>query len=520
MTDEVREKLKLLPEKPGCYIMRDRSGTIIYVGKAVSLRRRVSSYFRRSTMTRGHPKVRQLVENVFDLEWIVLRSEDEALITENALIKQHQPKYNILLKDDKGYLGIRGDGNAPFPKLESFRQRRDDGADYFGPLPSDNGLVRPTIDYLQRRFGLRNCNPIRPDKDTYCHCNDDIIRTCSAPCIGRVSEQEYRERYEEACACLRGERPKEIEAVREKMEAASKECLFEIAAQLRDAWFGLKEFAKFRARGPSRTLEMHKADAEYGLHQLADVLRLPAPPHVIECFDISNTSGLLAVASMVVAVDGLPDHRRYRHFRIKDIPGPNDPMMIAQAVRRRYTRLRDEGREMPDLIILDGGITQLRAARAALAEIGLSHIPTCGLAEQYELLVTDDGRAPTCLPRDSEGLMVVTRLRDEAHRFAITYHRKLRNKTVRESVLDEIPGIGPAKKMQLLRTFGSINKLAKATFEELAEQPGIGDKLAGDILCALNRAGNERRWAANGKDSSSPLEAEKEDEDELDTGDE
>lgn len=485
MNDEIREKLKSLPEKPGCYIMRDRKGRIIYVGKAVNLKRRVSSYFRKYTMRHGDPKVRSLVNSAQNIEWIVLRSEDEALLTENELIKQHQPRYNILLKDDKRYLGIRADTKEPLPRLRACRLIRDDNAEYFGPFPTGGSHVRPVIDFLERRFGIRRCQPIHPDEETYRHCMDDVVRTCSAPCVGRVTCEEYRKNFEEACACLRGERPLIIEEARLKMEEAAKACNFEQAAALRDAWLGLKEMAHTRAIGTVGDIDMHKKDALFGLHQLQEELRLPVLPKVIECFDISNTSGLLAVASMVVAVDGLPDRRRYRHFRMQGFDGPNDPAMIAQAVTRRYTRLRDEGQTFPDLIILDGGITQLRAAREALAQIGVEGIPTVGLAERFEELVTDDGRPPLLLPRDSNGLMVVTRLRDEAHRFAITYHRRLRNRTIRESALDDIPGIGPAKKMRLLRTYGSVYRLARADREDLAAQPGIGLELADAILRAI-----------------------------------
>ena len=324
-----------------------------------------------------------------------------------------------------------------------------------------------------------------PDAETYRHCLDDVIRTCSAPCIGRVGPDEYRRRFAEACACLRGERPLVVEEARLKMEEAARVGNYELAAAIRDAWLGLKEMAHRRAVGPQADLEMHKADAAHGLRQLQEELRLPAYPRVIECFDISNTGSVLAVASMVVAVDGLPDRRRYRHFRMRDYEGPDDPAMIAQAVTRRYSRLRDEGQPFPDLVILDGGVTQLRAAREALAAIGVAGLPTVGLAKRFEELVTDDGRAPTLLPRDSDGLMVVTRLRDEAHRFAITYNRRLHNRTVRESALDDIPGIGPAKKMRLLKTYGSVYRLARVDRDELAAQPGIGPELADAILRAI-----------------------------------
>lgn len=485
MNDAIREKLKGLPDKPGCYMMRDRKGRIIYVGKAVNLKRRVSSYFRSYTMRKGDPKVRSLVNSAQDIEWIVLHNEDEALLTENELIKRHQPKYNILLKDDKRYLGIRASTDEPLPRLKACRLIRNDNAEYFGPFPTGGSHVRPVIDFLERKYGIRRCQPIHPDDETYKHCMDDVVRTCSAPCVCRISHDEYRRNFAEACACLRGERPLVIEEARQKMEEAANGKNYELAASLRDAWLGLKEMAHKRAIGPLADMDMHRADAAHGLKQLQEELRLPTAPKVIECFDISNTSGLLAVASMVVAVDGLPDRRRYRHFRMQGFDGPNDPAMIAHTVTRRYSRLLEEGGPFPDLIILDGGITQLRAARAALSAIGVNNVPTVGLAERFEELVTDDGRAPTLLPRDSDGLMVVTRLRDEAHRFAITYHRRLRNRTIRESALDDIPGIGPAKKMRLLRTYGSVYRLARAQKDELAAQPGIGAELAEAILRAI-----------------------------------
>jgi excinuclease ABC subunit C len=488
MNDALREKLKELPEKPGCYLMRDRTGRIIYIGKALSLRRRVQSYFRPATLRQGDPKLRSLVNSVHDLEWIVTRTEDQALLTESELVKQHQPRYNILLRDDKRFLAIRCDLRDPLPRLTTCRIIRDDGATYFGPFASGARFVRPVIDFLERKFGLRRCTPIRPDAETYRHCLDDIIRTCSAPCVGRIGEAEYQARVAEACAVLRGERPAFLEELRAEMTAAAEALDFEQAAALRDIWMGLREMARQRARGPMATPAMHKADAANGLSQLQDVLGLEKLPAVIECFDISNTSGVLPVASLVCAVDGIPDRRRYRHFRIREVEGPDDPRMMAEAVRRRYSRLVQEELPLPDLLLVDGGITQLRAARETLRELGIDPLPSAGLAEQFEELVVDDGRKPIRLPRDSDGLKVITRLRDEAHRFAITHHRRLRNRRIRESALDEIPGIGPQRKVQLLRAFGSVYRLARASREELLAQPGIGPELADAIQRALGAA--------------------------------
>ncbi len=484
MNESLREKLKQLPEKPGCYIMRDRHGVIIYVGKAVSLRRRVQSYFRSSTMVHGAPKVRSMVKSVESLEWIVVKSESEALLTESNLIKRFKPYYNILMRDDKRYLAMRIDLREPWPRISACRIVRDDGAEYFGPFPSSE-IVRTVIDFTERRFGLRKCKPIVPDAETYKHCHNDVIHFCTAPCVCRISNEDYHARVEEACEFLRGHRPQIIDEVRESMEAAAASQDFEKAAALRDSLIALKEMVRQRGR-PAAAPQIHRMDAAHGIVELARILNLPGPAKVIEGFDISNTFGTLSVASMVCAVDGMPAPNRYRRFRIQTVEGADDPRSIAEAVTRRYRRLRDERQPFPDLILIDGGITQLRAARAALAELGLS-IPTVGLAERFETLVTDGippGPDPV-LELNSSPLMVLRQLRDEAHRFAITTHRRLRNKLIRESALDDIPGIGPQKKMLLLRTFGSVYRLAKASAAEIAAVPGIGDELAAAILRAV-----------------------------------
>ena len=233
------------------------------------------------------------------------------------------------------------------------------------------------------------------------------------------------------------------------------------------------------------TPEMHAADARAGICGLQKLIGLPALPTLIEGFDISNLFGTQSVASMVAAVDGLPDRRLYRRFRIRTVEGADDPRSIAEVIDRRYTRVRDEGKPLPGLILIDGGITQLRAAREALARLGLSQVPAVGLAEEMEEIVLDDGRPPLLLPRDSDALRVLTRLRDEAHRFALSYHRRLRNRLIRESVLDDIPGIGPAKKALLLKRFGSVYRLARATAEEIQTVPGIDRVMAEAVLRAV-----------------------------------
>ena len=481
MTDLVRERLKSVPNRPGCYLMRDRRGVIIYVGKAKNLRRRVLSYFRPGA---NHaPKVRSMVETVYDFEFMTVKNDAEALLTEASLIKKHKPHFNILMRDDKRYLALRADPTAKWPRFSCVRIVRDDGARYFGPFPSAP-IVRAAKDFVEKRYGIRECDAIMPDEECHRHCLADVIRTCSAPCLGKIAEAEYRERFEEACAFLEGKRPDVFAEVEDRMAAAAKAQDFEAAARWRDTLFALKEMTK--AHFVRKTPEMHRDDAARGLEELAKAIGLKEPPRIIECADISNLFGTHSVASLVVARDGLPDRRYYRHFKIKTVVGADDPRSMAEVIKRRYgpdsTLLETSPRA--DLFICDGGITQLRAARAAFAEIGVTDIPTVGLAERQEEIVLDDGRENLFLPRDSQALFVCTRLRDEAHRFAITYHRNLREKSIRESVLDEVPGIGEAKKLKLLRKFKSIYGIARASLADIAKVAGVGETTADAVLRA------------------------------------
>ena len=490
MNDVLRERLKSVPTRPGCYLMRDRRGVIIYVGKAKNLRRRVLSYFRPGA--KHAPKVRSMVNTVADLEFMTVRNDAEALLTEANLIKKYKPHFNILLRDDKRYLALRADPEDPFPAFRTCRIVRDDGARYFGPFPSAP-VVRAAKDFVEKKFGLRGCTVLAPDAETHRHCHADVVRFCSAPCEGRISVADYHARFDEACAFLRGERPQVIAELVEEMKAAAAAEDFRKAADIRDTVAALKEMTK--AHFVRKSPEMRREDARRGIAELAQALGLKAPPRVIECVDISNLFGTHNVASLVVAVDGLPDGRYYRHFKIETFEGADDPRAMSEVVLRRYGPDSTLAAKSPkaDLYICDGGITQLRAARARFAEIGLADMPTVGLAKQQEILVTDDERGDVFLPRDSEALMVVTRLRDEAHRFAITFHRSLRERTIRESVLDEVPGIGPAKKMALLKKFHSIYGIAKAAPADIASTAGINAELAAAVKRAAEGASGELR---------------------------
>jgi len=379
--ENIQKKLKALPDAPGVYLMRGREGAIIYVGKAASLRKRVQSYFRESTLRKAEPKVRGLIRSITDFDVLVLKSEAEALLTEGKLIKEYKPRYNTMFKDDKRFPLLRVYLNKPFPKFELCRIHKNDSGTYFGPYTS--GLAaRAALEFVEKRFGIRQCRSTRPDAETYKHCNNDIIRDCAAPCIGKVTPKEYRERVEIACAFLRGERPEFIREIRAQMKEASAEHRFEEAAALRDMVLLLHRAVKERAL-VRKTDKMKTSEAKAGIQELGEALGLKTPPRVIECFDISNISGTYAVASMVAAVDGVPTPQRYRRFRIKTVEGSDDPRMMAEAVKRRYSRLKKEQGAMPDLLVVDGGITQLRAARKVLSKLGVD-LPSVGLAKQFE----------------------------------------------------------------------------------------------------------------------------------------
>lgn len=488
MNEQLKKKLRDLPDKPGCYLMRDHNGRIIYVGKAISLRKRVQSYFRRSTLQKASPKLRSLVNSVEDLDVMVVRNEAEALLTEGQLIKDFKPRFNVVFRDDKRYLALRAETHLACPRFSECRIIRDDGNIYFGPFPSST-VVRTVKDFVERYFGIRKCSVASPDADTHRHCHNDRIAQCSAPCISTISLDDYRERFEQACHFIRHGDREVMEQLKADMQAAAEKQDYERAAQIRDTIFAINEIVKQRARVVTPPA-MKRENALSGCVELAEQLRLPAVPHVIEGFDISHISGTLTVASMVVSVDGVPDSRRYRRFRVKTVVGIDDPMSMAEIVRRRYSRCLEEGTPLPDLVMVDGGITQLRAARDELVLLGLEAVPIVGLAERFEEIVVDwEDTASIVLERDSPGLNVLIRLRDEAHRFAITYNRSLRQKKIRESVLDEIDGVGEVRKMLLLKRFGSVRRIATADLADIAAVGGIGEALAEEIKAQAERMG-------------------------------
>ena len=496
LSDKVKAKLQQLPSKPGVYLMRDRRGRIIYVGKAASLRSRVQSYFRKGTLRSAPPKLRGLIHSIDDFDFVVVRTEAEATLTEGRMIKDYRPRYNVDFRDDKRFLLLRVNTTEPFPRFDLCRIQKNDGSLYFGPYASSQA-ARAALEFMDKRFGLRRCKPREPGPADHKHCLNDIVRYCSAPCIARITRTEYLQRVEEACAFLRGERPDVLQEIRAAMEEEARHRRFEKAAALRDTLLMLQRLIKERTRA-RKTLEVKSAEARAGVEELQQVLRLDRPPRVIEAYDISNISGTHAVGSMVCAVDGVPHKNRYRLFRIKTVTGSDDPAMMAEVIRRRYTRTAAGEAPLPDLVLVDGGITQLRAARAELDRLGLHALPAAGLAKQFEEIHQVDA-STLRLPLDSNALKVLRQLRDEAHRFALTYHRRLRLRRIRESVLDEIRGLGERRKAALLQHFGSVARLRKASAEAIAAVPGIGPAMARDIRATLDSTASASKEPAPGE---------------------
>lgn len=593
------EKIAEFPEKPGVYIMKDKRGRIIYIGKAVSLKNRVRSYFQ---SPKNLPvKVASMVPKIENIEYIVTDSEVEALILECNLIKFNRPKYNILLRDDKQYPYIKIATSQPFPRLEVVRRVKKDGARYFGPY-ADVGAMREAIDVINKVFPIRSCKkdlsqvPLKERP-----CLNYYIKRCLAPCQGSVEQEEYDEMIKNIVMFLEGKQETLIKQLREKMEEEAAKLDFEKAAILRDQisalqkvleeqkivstdmtdqdiiamargidtvciqvffvregklverepfilsntkgaerkevltafvkqfynntnfipkeiiieeeiedkttiqeWLygkkGSKVYISIPKRGEKKKLaemvaenariyleqienkdEREKLKNMQALEELQKYLGLKDIPHRIEAFDISNTQGTESVASMVVFEEGQPKKEDYRKFKIKTVEGPNDFESMREVIFRRFKRaiLGDEKfNNLPDLLLIDGGKGQLRYAREALRELGLESIFTIGLAKEFEHIFVEGKEEPIVLPEDSEALYLVQRVRDEAHRFAITFHRSLRSKRNLKSALDDIPGIGKARRLALLKTFGSLEGIRQASVEELAGTPGMNKKAA------------------------------------------
>jgi excinuclease ABC subunit C len=618
ISEHIQSLLDSLPTKPGCYLMKNAEGAIIYVGKAVNLRNRVRSYFHSN---QPDAKTRQLVRRIADIEWIVVGSELEALILEMNLIKRHRPQYNIRMKDDKRYPYIKVHWGEAYPKVTVTRQIIEDGSRYYGPY-TGAWAVYQTLDILRRVFPYLTCDRAITGQDSRA-CLYYDIKLCIAPCIGAVNQAQYRQMIDDLCKFLEGHSEGIMGRIQTEMAQAAEDLRFEKAAALRDqlralqqivarqkvvfspdyvdsdviamarsngeacvqvffirggkligreyfvmegadetpdaavlgeflkqfydetptvpgqlllptemeieesvvinSWLNTRrgdkveirvphdgqqsELVQMAAENAAETLAALKARWENDTHRqeqalqdLQEALALHGPPNRIECYDISNTQGVLAVGSMVVFEQGAPKKGHYRKFNIRTVQGPNDFESMEEVLRRRFGRwklLQDAEshhhkkpdasfQRLPDLLIVDGGKGQLARAVKVLEEYGLTEaVPVVGLAKQEEELFLPHRPDSILLPRTSQGLYLIQRVRDEAHRFAITAHRARRDKQGVASRLDAIPGIGPKRRKALLVHFGDFEAIRKASLDELQEVEGISQAVAEAIKAHL-----------------------------------
>lgn len=600
-TPEFHEKISFLPTTPGVYMYFDASGTVIYVGKAKNLRRRVSSYFNR---THDSLRTNLLVRAIADMKYIVVPTEQDALNLENSMIKEYQPRYNVLLKDDKSYPWIVVT-KEHFPRVFMTRTRIKDGSKYFGPY-TDAASARAVLDLIRDIYPLRSCrHAITPEYVAAGKgrlCLDYHIKRCPGPCTGCVSEADYGANIEKIKQILRGDLAELLERLHSEMESLSAELRFEEAQRVKEIYdkvqrytsksvivsqvvdnvdvfgvwddgsadvyvnymhvrrgavvrsvtleykrsldesaaqilsYALNEISTglgvtFREvvvpeipdvelegvnftvpqRGDraklldvsQRNARQHKIDVlkhlekhnpeqrtQKLLERMQADLRLSVLPRHIECFDNSNIQGTNPVASCVVFRDGRPSKSDYRHFNIKTVVGPDDFASMKEVLTRRYTRLMNEGSELPQLIVVDGGKGQLSAAVEALEAMGLRGvIAVAGIAKRLEEIYFPGDSIPLYIDKNSETLRVVQHMRDEAHRFGITHHRNRRSKSQTVSMLDSVPGVGPKTRDTLLTHFRSLKRVREADLDELAAV--VGPSKASIVFNALHEGADD-----------------------------
>lgn len=594
---DLKEELKKLPDSPGVYLMHDKNDAIIYVGKAIRLKRRVSSYFRH--MNNRSPKIEKMITLIDYFEYIVTDSELEALVLENNLIKEHKPKYNTMLKDDKSYPFMKVTVQEDFPRVLFARQMKRDGAKYFGPYTSA-AAVKDTIELIQKLYGIRTCNKSLPKEIGLGRpCLYHQMKQCAAPCQGYISKEEYALRIDKLLGFLNGDYKKVLAELEQKMKEKAAELEFEEAAEYRDLiesvqhvtgsqrvvktggidrdviamarkgsetvvsvffvrdgkllgrehfhvehseadtgsqiitafikqyyegtpfvpnemlteftveeqvlleeWLGQRRGGRVHIITPqkgekSKMIDLARENASVVLsrdlekikreeartvgaaNELAQMLGLPSADR-LEAFDISNTSGYQSVASMVVFEKGRARKNAYRKFKLRTVTGPDDYKSMEEVLTRRFTDERFD--VYPDILMMDGGRGQVNVALKVLDELHLN-IPVCGM-------VKDDNHRTRGLyynnreisfPRNSEVFGMITRLQDEAHRFAITYHKQLRGKEQVHSILDDIKGVGPARRKALMQHFKEIGKIKDATVKELSSVDGVTPQVAEEI---------------------------------------
>lgn len=480
LSQHLYKKIQHLPHQPGVYIMRDQLGHVIYVGKAIDLKKRVSSYFypsRKFKLELSQPKIASLISLIHDIEIIEVQSEAESLLLESKLIKQFKPKYNTSAKDDKRFLLIRVDIQNTLPQFRLVRNKTDAKSLYFGPFV-DATSVRKTLSQLRLEFGilLGDTHPKLISENTY-QLYDDV-RSEIYGHSNEVSVNDYKTRVNAASHFLEGHTHTFEKEIEQKMFKASKNQDFEKAADLRDLLFAIRQ-----TTAPHRKFlkDLPQEKDEQILQKLSSTLKANLPFNRIECFDISHISGTFVVASLVSFLHGKPDKNNYRRYKIQTFIGNDDYKAMQEVVSRRYTRLSKETLTFPDLIVIDGGIGQVHAALKAFQHLNLTPPMIIGLAKKKETIIFADGREPLNLALNNPVLHLLQRIRDEAHRFANAFNADLRSKRLQESALDNFTGIGPVRKATLLRHFKNLGNLKKASIQDLAEVPGIGLKTAQDL---------------------------------------
>jgi excinuclease ABC subunit C len=460
------------PQGPGIYIMKDRAGEPIYIGKAVNLRSRVRSYFNDAHETRA--QIPFMLERLASIDFIATATESEALILEADLVRLHKPHYNIDLRDDKHFPCLKVTMHEPFPRLVVARKIENDGARYFGPY-TDASAMRRVADSAKKIFGLCDCSRPLPAAGKRRPCINYAMDRCSGACAGTITKEAYQEQIGRLCRFLSGRRTGLLSLLDSRMKKASAELRYEEAAALRDQIRLIREASR-----PCPARGKMPGEGKSGCEELQNALGLPRPPVIIEAFDISNLGGSFCAAGMVRFRNGMPEKSGYRRFKIKTVRGQNDFAMIMEAVSRRLTRLANEGKPFPDLLLIDGGKGQLHAAARALRGF-TAPPPLAAIAKREEVLYSAGRDKGVRLPPAHPARRLAERVRDEAHRFASGYHRALRGKQFSRSALEDLPGIGPKKARLLLKTFGSLKRIKDAAPEDIAKVKGFTLKSASKL---------------------------------------
>ncbi|MEC8044617.1 MAG: excinuclease ABC subunit UvrC [Verrucomicrobiota bacterium] len=477
---EIRKIARELPHSPGVYLMKDQLGSVIYVGKAKDLRKRVGSYFQGSRkFVWSQPKIGAMVEMVREISHVVTKSETEALLLEGKLIKEYKPRYNTDFTDDKQFLLVRVDLQNELPKFRLCRNKREDGAHYYGPF-AQSGMLRSTLSEMRKKFGilLSDAKPVKLESGKYKLYDDARAEIFSGH--NETTVVEYADRVRKACEFLEGRVKDWLKELRDEMEKRASAMDFEKAAELRDLIEALARTIG-RKRKFERNWSQINIDKVDALGKLGKALGLNHNPNTIECFDISHVSGTFVVASMVRFVTGKPDKRSYRRFKIRSFDGNDDFKAMEEVITRRYGRLLREKLKFPDLVVVDGGLGQVSSAMNAFESLKCAPPSLIGLAKKEETIVFPDERGELNLDSREPALRLLQRIRDEAHRFANQFNADLRSRKIRESILDDFSGLGAVRRKALLEHFGSIDKLKNATLEDLREVDGIGPKIAEQI---------------------------------------